>query len=223
MIQTSTSNLVITRPTSGLGRTCSFRLANFISGYAVGVKHGAARDHFRLRSYRYQRQKFAKRPAFTLVELLVVIAIIGILMGLLLPAIQAVREAARRTSCSSNIRQIGMAGFNYESTFKTLPPPRIGAGDFNTLGSTFVLLLPYVEQGTRFDQYKLNESISAPGNIELTSQALDIYLCPSMQQTSPSNEFGEGSYIISYAVFCLKKTYGHRVNGAFDAMSTTPG
>jgi prepilin-type N-terminal cleavage/methylation domain-containing protein/prepilin-type processing-associated H-X9-DG protein len=156
---------------------------------------------------------------FTLVELLVVIAIVGILIGMLLPAAQAVREAARRVACANKLRQIGLAGLNYENTFRTLPPPRVGGGEYNTLGSTFVLLLPFVEQGDRFDQYKIDESISAPGNIELTSAAVDIYLCPSMKPTISSSEFGEGSYIISYATHYRPEIFGHRVNGAFDAAS----
>lgn len=176
-------------------------------------------------NFQFMRGSKRKSPkfGFTLIELLVVIAIIGILVSLLLPAVQSVREAARRAACANKIRQIGLAGHLYESTFKTLPPPSIGAGDFNTLGSTFVLLLPYAEQGNRFDQYKLNESISAPGNIELTSQALDIYLCPSMVRTQTTADFEEGSYIISYATHYRPVHFGRRVNGAFTAMPTTQG
>jgi len=134
------------------------------------------------------------RLGFTLVELLVVIAIIGILIGMLLPAVQMVRESARRISCQNKLRQIGLSGLNYESAFGHLPPPKIGTGEFNTLGSTFVILLPYVEQGNRFDQYDLSSPINAPGNVELTSDKLDLYLCPSMQLHETENEFGEGSY-----------------------------
>jgi len=153
---------------------------------------------------------------FTLVELLVVVAIIGILVSMLLPAVQQVRESARRISCGNKIRQIGLAGLLYESTYRVLPPPKVGAAGLNTLGSTFVLLLPFVEQGNRFDQFDMNASISAPGNIELTSRAIDVYLCPSMQTNNFGTNFGEGSYIISYATHYRPETFGHRVNGAFD-------
>lgn len=163
-----------------------------------------------------------RRDAFTLMELLVVIAIIGILIGLLLPAVQMVREAARRASCANTIRQIGLAGLLYESTTKSLPPPKVGAGEFNTLGSTFVLLLPYVEQGNRFDQYRLDESISAPGNLELTSQPLDIYSCPSMRLSANAGTFGEGSYIISYATRYRPQWNGSTANGAFAEAPESP-
>jgi len=159
-----------------------------------------------------------KKPAggFTLIELLVVIAIIGVLMALLLPAVQAVREAARRTACLNNLRQIGLAALNYTSAFRHLPPPKLGEGDFNTLGSTFVILLPYLEQGNRFDRYDLAASISAPGNFELTSQPLDVYSCPSMSFSSEGGDFGEGSYIISYATRYRPYTVGATADGAFD-------
>lgn len=160
---------------------------------------------------------------FTLVELLVVIAIIGILMGLLLPAVQMAREAARRTSCSNRIRQIGLASLNYESAKQHLPPPKIGSGDFNTLGSTFVLLLPYMEQGNRFDRFDITASISAPGNRELTSQSLDIYTCPSMQLHDDSPDFGEGSYLISYASRYRPAVVGASADGAFAEAPETPG
>ncbi|MEM7454627.1 MAG: DUF1559 domain-containing protein [Planctomycetota bacterium] len=159
--------------------------------------------------------KRRKPNGFTLVELLVVIAIIGILIGMLLPAVQSVREAARKTSCMNKLRQIGLSAMNYESSLSHLPPPKMGTGDFDTLGSTFVILLPYVEQANRFDLYDVTASISAPGNIELTSEPLDIYSCPSMEFKSGA-DYGEGSYIISYATRYRPLTVGASADGAFD-------
>ena len=98
-----------------------------------------------------------RRKAFTLVELLVVIAIIGILIALLLPAVQAAREAARRTQCNNHLKQLGLALHNYHDTYKTMPPGATGiywrpraSGQWGF--SWFVHILPFVEQGTMWDQ-----------------------------------------------------------------------
>ena len=171
----------------------------------------------------FLKVKKSQSNGFTLVELLVVIAIIGILIGMLLPAVQMVREAARRTSCMNNLRQIGLSAMNYETALQHLPPPKLGTGDFNTLGSTFVILLPYVEEKNRFDQYDIDQSISAPGNIELTSTPLDIYLCPSMPLDDQTGSYGEGSYIISYATHYRPYVNGSTANGAFDKPPTEGG
>src|SRR6187200_595115 len=94
-----------------------------------------------------------RNRGFTLVELLVVIAIIGILIALLLPAVQAAREAARRTQCMNNLKQLGLAALSYHDVYQHLPP---GIGYYPTangaFGTYFFYLLPYIEQRNLYDR-----------------------------------------------------------------------
>src|SRR5262247_3134396 len=100
-----------------------------------------------------QRHRIASIRAFTLVELLVVIAIIGVLVALLLPAVQAAREAARRMRCSNNLKQLSLGLLNYEDVYKTLPPAGINTNQM----SWVVMLLPYIEQKNLFDQFNFTQ------------------------------------------------------------------
>lgn len=101
---------------------------------------------------------------FTLIELLVVIAIIGVLIALLLPAVQAAREAARRAQCTNNLKQLGLAMLNYESSAQVFPAAFHGG--FGRVYGNFTgyhALLPYLEQGALFNSFNYNQSVFAPG------------------------------------------------------------
>ncbi len=114
------------------------------------------------------------RFGFTLVELLVVIAIIGVLVGLLLPAVQSAREAARRMQCSNNLKQMGLASHNFESTYRGLPPLRL-ADNWPTWAA---MILPYCEQGNILTLWDIKKRY-----FQQTPQALQqnisFYFCPS--------------------------------------------
>lgn len=126
-----------------------------------------------------------RRSAFTLVELLVVIAIIGILVALLLPAVQSAREAARRMSCSNNMKQIGLALLNYESTYRVLPPSRIDVSTPKLFQQSWVALtLPFVEQGAVHASYNFGTNWFDPVNDPLTSVKLPGMVCPSSPTSS---------------------------------------
>jgi prepilin-type N-terminal cleavage/methylation domain-containing protein len=117
------------------------------------------------------------RRAFTMVELLVVIAMIGILVGLLLPAVQSAREAARRIQCSNNLKQIGLGLHNYESTYKRFP---VGSIQSNFI-SAFASILPHLEQGNTYGNYDFSLYYTRLENADVSAQWIPTYLCPSME------------------------------------------
>lgn len=147
------------------------------------------------------------RSAFTLIELLVVITIIGILIGLLLPAVQQVREAARRTTCQNNLKQIGLAILNYEQSLKSFPPGAITEGACCGTRSQIswpISILPQLEQTALFDQYNHNAKNEDPENKLVRETFLEVYTCPSdveidrldKPESGPGNglQYAPGSY-----------------------------
>jgi prepilin-type N-terminal cleavage/methylation domain-containing protein len=141
------------------------------------------------------------RRGFTLVELLVVIAIIGILVSLLLPAVQAARESARRTQCLNNLRQIGMAIHNYHDTLKWLPCGYV----VENKGSHLVALLPFIEQNTLFEQLDFKNTTTpvynqvVSGGKKLREFELAMYRCPSDAEHIYDNNVGSSYYASSGA------------------------
>ena len=118
------------------------------------------------------------RQAFTLVELLVVIAIIGVMVGLLLPAVQAAREAARRMSCSNNLKQIGLAIQGFHDVYQGVPPQATYVAGSTFSGySVHARILPFVEQGNLFAKVDFNLGYAAQPDI--CKQKIPLYRCPS--------------------------------------------
>jgi len=161
-----------------------------------------------------------RRAGFTLVELLVVIAIIGVMVGLLLPAVQAAREAARRMQCSNNLKQMGLGIHNYESTYSQLLPRRGGSngggdqrrhdGNYRRV-SGFVWMLPFIEQTAMAEQIAAGKTLSDGRVIPPGGPAgwfrdaewqpwrtqVPTYLCPSDLNPGPRDNTAGNSYAFS--------------------------
>jgi prepilin-type N-terminal cleavage/methylation domain-containing protein/prepilin-type processing-associated H-X9-DG protein len=146
------------------------------------------------------------RKAFTLVELLVVIAIIGILIALLLPAVQAAREAARRSQCTNNLKQIGLALHNYHDTYKSFPAGAWCCGG-NGSGTNRKLpmlgaILPFIEQAPLYDQidHRVDlETFRLPNGEMISGAMIQAYLCPSDNARQPAGAAPSQRYMQNYA------------------------
>jgi prepilin-type N-terminal cleavage/methylation domain-containing protein len=153
-----------------------------------------------------------RRTAFTLIELLVVIAIIGVLIALLLPAVQAAREAARRAQCANNFKQIMLAVHNFENSNNLLPPPNfyqvVNATTNNTAqGSAHYAILPFLEQNTVFLNFTVDRPDAGYGNAlaytagGAVNVALGVFSCPSDPTNSNDRAVG-GPYDGKWGLSC---------------------
>jgi prepilin-type N-terminal cleavage/methylation domain-containing protein/prepilin-type processing-associated H-X9-DG protein len=155
------------------------------------------------------------RRALTLIELLVVIAIIVLLIALLIPAVQAAREAGRRTQCSSNLRQVGLAVQNFESTYRYLPPAELYRDSYNDprtltiLGvppeighSWFVFMTPYIEQQNVSLNYSRQHDSRAAQNASARIVFFSVLQCPSSAEQAQQDVFGDPRFGIVRGSIC---------------------
>lgn len=142
-----------------------------------------------------RRQK-PQHMGFTLIELLVVIAIIAVLVGLLLPAVQKVREAANRTKCMNNLKQISLSYLNYHNTYNALPGGSLAVSGYL---SAHVQAMPFLEQANAYMLFDQTQGPFAEDNIPASSQKIKLFLCPSDPQQNGVDDtlYGWNSYHVN--------------------------
>jgi prepilin-type N-terminal cleavage/methylation domain-containing protein len=130
-----------------------------------------------------------KRTAFTLIELMVVLAIIGVLIALLLPAVQKVRETASRIQCANNLKQMGLALHGYHDVNGSFPPGVVtDTPDLeNGKQSGLIFLLPFLEQQPLYQQYNLAQPWKNPANLTVAQVRVAVFLCPSTANQVPED------------------------------------
>ena len=167
--------------------------------------------------------KNVHRGGFTLIELLVVIAIIAVLIALLLPAVQAAREAARRAQCLNNLKQLGLAFLNYESSQNVLPPAFVAVGTGNTVAwtngwSALARILPYLEQSSLFNSANFAVWKEDPVNTTVLALNIAAFNCPSDPKAQPVlhdyGVAGSSNYGVCQGDWFVWGGFGGPYNGA---------
>lgn len=148
------------------------------------------------------------RRGFTLIEVLVVIAIIGLLIALLLPAVQSARESARRIHCTNNIKQLGLAIHQYIDSTGVLPPSMVLAGSGTTISwsngwSIQMRILPAIEQGPTFNSINFSVAYQQHQNTTATGQVIPTFLCPSEANQQPTSHQTFGNVGINNYGWCM--------------------
>ncbi|MFI4874805.1 MAG: DUF1559 domain-containing protein [Blastopirellula sp. JB062] len=162
------------------------------------------------------------KTGFTLVELLVVIAIIGVLIALLLPAVQQAREAARRTQCVSNMKNVALAIHNYHDTYRNLPYLGFSGWDGDTI-SWVGRVLPFIEQQAIADTLDWNDRVNGGRNPTYRGTSMSIMSCPSDNMTVGESQDGFGDWShqrASYAVCVGNTNYGQDDANGWDGLWT---
>ncbi len=170
--------------------------------------------------------------AFTMIELLVVIAIIAVLIGLLLPAVQKVRGAAARAKCQNNLKQMALASHGYESAMGALPPgrgqPPTAANGGTSRPSIQALILPYVEQANKFNQFDFDYDVqSSTVNVPAQAQDVPFYMCPSDVSvtiyTLNGVNAGRSNYFGSVGACADRRLVDDPKSGVFSGAATAAG